>query len=185
MLKSCFPLDVRYRMNFPTRSGTQNGNAHVLVFMVRLSQPRIQAWLWTCTGKEVMRLYFGNKDKKSKWKQRLVTGGMAALIGAAAFCILSASFTAKDKTGESRFWGRTAVWIQKQINRTYLPVFAFMEEETGIHKDAAEFLRDVILLQMPIYKYSEEQAQVQISIEDEDTFDMLIREEGKIGRAHV
>ena len=123
-------------------------------------------------------MYFGNKDKKSKWKQRLVTGGMAALIGAAAFCILSASFTAKDKTGESRFWGRTAVWIQKQINRTYLPVFAFMEEETGIHKDAAEFLRDVILLQMPIYKYSEEQAQVQISIEDEDTFDMLIREEG-------
>ena len=70
------------------------------------------------------------------------------------------------------------MWIQKQINRTYLPVFAFMEEETGIHKDAAEFLRDVILLQMPIYKYSEEQAQVQISIEDEDTFDMLIREEG-------
>ena len=123
-------------------------------------------------------MYFGNKDKKSKWKQRLVTGGMAALIGVAAFCILSASFTAKDKTGESRFWGRTAVWIQKQINRTYLPVFAFMEEETGIHKDAEEFLRDVILLQMPIYKYSEEQAQVQISIEDEDTFDMLIREEG-------
>ena len=123
-------------------------------------------------------MYFGNKDKKSKWKQRLVTGGMAALIGAAAFCILSASFTAKDKTGESRFWGRTAVWIQKQINRTYLPVFAFMEEETGIHGNPLELLEGLLLRSVPLYKYSEEQEGFQVSIEDEDTYDLLIREEG-------
>lgn len=107
-----------------------------------------------------------------------MTGGMVALIGAAFFCVLSASFTSNGKDGENHFWGKAAIWMQGQINRTYLPVFAFMEEETGIHNDAAGLLRDVILLQMPIYKYSEEQAQVQISIEDEDTFDMLIREEG-------
>lgn len=123
-------------------------------------------------------MYSGNKDKKTKWKHRFKTGCMAALIGTAVFCALSVTFTAKDKTGESPFWGKAAVWVQGQINRTYLPVFAFMEEEAGIHKDAAGLLRDVILLQMPIYKYSEEQAQAEISIEDENTFDMLIREEG-------
>ncbi len=123
-------------------------------------------------------MYSGNKDKKTKWKHRFKRGCMAALIGTAVFCALSASFSAKGKAGGSRFWGKAAIWVQGQINRTYLPVFAFMEEETGIHKDAAELLRDVILLQMPIYKYSEEQGRIQISIEDEDTFDMLIREEG-------
>ena len=68
--------------------------------------------------------------------------------------------------------------MQGQINRTYLPVFAFLEEETGIHKNPLDLFREMMLSQAPIYKYSEEQAGLRVSIEDEDTYDLLIRQEG-------
>lgn len=123
-------------------------------------------------------MYSWNKDKRARIKRKIIAGGMAALAGTAALCALVSVFSAGDRSGESRIWGKAAVWIQGQINRTYLPVFAFLEEETGIHKNPLDLLEGILLSQAPVYKYSEEMAKLQISIEDEDTYDMLIRQEG-------
>ena len=122
-------------------------------------------------------MYSGRKDKK-KIKRKMIAGCMAALVGIAVFCALAPSFSGKDGYGGERFWGKAVVWMQGQMNRIYLPVFAFLEEETGIHKSLLEVLEEILFHQAPVYKYSEEQAGMQVSIEDEDTYDILIRQEG-------
>ncbi len=123
-------------------------------------------------------MYSGNRDKRETIKRKIMVGCIVALIGMAALCALTSVFSSRGKSGESRFWGKAAVWMQGQINRTYLPVFAFLEEETGIHKNPLDLFREMMLSQAPIYKYSEEQAGLRVSIEDEDTYDLLIRQEG-------
>ena len=109
-------------------------------------------------------MYFGNKEKRKKIKQKIVNGCIGTLIGAAVLCMLFSAFSSKEDREESGFWGKAAVWMQGQMNRTYLPVFAFMEEETGIHGNPLELLEGLLLRSVPLYKYSEEQ---------------------EIGRAHV
>lgn len=130
-----------------------------------------------CTGKEVMELYSWNRNR-IKRKRTLLTGGMAVLIGLAFFCILLSALSKKDMAEENSFKEKAVLWMQGQINRTYMPVFAFVEEETGMQVNAEGIVKDLILSQAPIYKYSEEQAGTVIGIEDEDTYDLLIRQEG-------
>ena len=123
-------------------------------------------------------MYSGNRDKRAKLKRKIITGCIAVLVGTAVFCTLVSAFLSGRGAEKNGFWGKAAVWMQGQMNRTYLPVFAFMEEETGIHGNFPELLEGLLLGQAPLYRYSEEQAGFQISIEDEDTYDMLIRQEG-------
>lgn len=123
-------------------------------------------------------MYFGNKENRKKIKQKIVNGCIGTLIGAAVLCTLFSTFSSKEDGKESGFWGKAAVWMQGQMSRTYLPVFAFVEEETGIHGDPWELLEGLLLGGAPLYRYSEEQEGFQVSIEDEDTYDLLIREEG-------
>lgn len=123
-------------------------------------------------------MYTGNRMKGIKIKRKIITGCMAALVGTVILCALFSVFSTKDKKGESRFWGKAAAWMQRQMNSAYLPIFAFMEEESQIHKNPLELLEGIMLSQSPIYRYSEEQARRQVCIEDEDTYDLLIRQEG-------
>lgn len=123
-------------------------------------------------------MYSGNREKKAKLKRKAITGGIAVLVGTAAACTLVSWFLSKGRAEEGGFWGKAAGWMQGQINRTYLPVFAFLEDETGIQGNPVDLLEGLILGQAPLYRYSEEQSGFQVSIEDEDTYDMLIRREG-------
>ncbi len=123
-------------------------------------------------------MYLGDKEKRKKIKQKIVSGCIGGLVGMAVLCTLFSAFPFEKKGKENGLREKAAVWIQGQMNRTYLPVFAFMEEETGIHGNLPDLLEGLILGQAPLYRYSEEQAGLQISIEDEDTYDLLIREEG-------
>lgn len=123
-------------------------------------------------------MYLGDKEKRKKIKQKIVTGCIGGLVGMAVLCTLFSAFSFEKKGKENGLWEKAAVWMQGQMNRTYLPVFAFMEEETGIHGNLLDLLEGLILGRAPLYRYSEEQAGLQISIEDEDTYDLLIREEG-------
>ena len=123
-------------------------------------------------------MYSGNSDRRKKIKRKIVTGCMAVLIGTALICVLFTDLEEEEKAEEKKVVGKAAIWMQEWINRTYMPVLAFMEEETGIHKDPLELVQGIVLSQMPVYKYSEEQAEKKISIEDEDTYDLLIRQEG-------
>lgn len=120
-------------------------------------------------------MYFRNRKKI---KKILLTGCMAALIGMMFFCILLSALSKRDTAEEKFFWEKAVIWAQGEINRTYVPVFAFIEDETGIQVNRGEMFRDLIVSQVPIYKYSEEQAGTDIGIEDEDTYDLLIRQEG-------
>lgn len=123
-------------------------------------------------------MYSGNREKKAKLKRKVITGSIAVLVGTAVVCTLVSGFLSKGRAEESIFWGKAAGWIQGQINRTYLPVFAFLEDETGIQGNPVDLLEGLILGQAPLYKYSEEQSGFQVSIEDADTYDLLIRQEG-------
>lgn len=123
-------------------------------------------------------MYSGKRDKKAKIKRKIIAGCMAALVGMAVLCAIAPAFSAQDRSGGNHFRGKAAIWIQGQMNRMYLPVFAFLEEETGIHKSPLEWLEGILLNQALVYQYSEEQAGMQVSIEDEDTYDLLIRQEG-------
>lgn len=122
-------------------------------------------------------MYSWNSNKIKK-KRKLAAGCMAGLIGVAFFCVILSSLSIKDTADDNSFQEKAVVWMQGQINRTYMPVFAFVEEETGIQVNIKEIFLDMILSQAPIYQYSEQQAGTDIGIEDEDTYDLLIRQEG-------
>lgn len=123
-------------------------------------------------------MYSGNKDKGRKIKQKIMAGGVSVLIGAALLCFLCTALSKKDEAGEKRFPEKAAAWMEKQIDKTCMPVFSFMEEETGIRTGPLELLQELALSGMPVYKYSKEQAGEKVGIEDEDTYDLLIRQEG-------
>lgn len=123
-------------------------------------------------------MYFGNKENRTKAKRKIVTGCIGILAGTALLCTLFSTLSFEKDGEENGFWRKAAAWMQGQMNRTYLPVFAFMEEETGIHGNPLDLLEGLILGRVPLYRYSEEQAESRVSIEDEDTYDLLIRQEG-------
>lgn len=123
-------------------------------------------------------MYTGNKDKAIKRKRKIITGGAAVLAGTAVFCALVSMRPAGDEAEEEGFYKRAAAWMQEQMNSIYMPVFSFMEEEEEIHRHPLELVKEMLLSALPIYKYSGGQETQQISIEDENTYDLLIRQEG-------
>ncbi len=101
------------------------------------------------------------------------------LIGTAFLCALFHSIAGQETAEEEENWaGKAAAWIEEAAKQTYLPVFAFVEEETGIPKEPVQLLKNLFLAGMPVYQYSEEQGIERISVEDENTYELLIRQEG-------
>lgn len=129
-------------------------------------------------------MYTGNVERLKKIKRRIVTGGMALLIGMTCICGIYSAFSGKgDGEGNERIRESVNGWLQGQLLKTYMPVFAFVEGETGIAgpKEAAgigKLLGVAVSSQLPLYGYSEKQAEEGVSTEDEDTYDMLVRQEG-------
>lgn len=126
-------------------------------------------------------MYSGGRDgnrhmKRKKIKHKIVAGGMAVLIGITFVCAVSSSFS-REKEDEGGLYARAGEWLEDKIIMTYMPVFAFMEDETGTG-EAAGIISRILKAQFPLYSYSEEQALCYVSIEDEDTYDLLIRQEG-------
>ncbi len=131
-----------------------------------------------CFDRGVRRLYSGNDRRKEKFRHRVMGICAAALAGAALLCALAGAFAGK-KGREGEPIGKKAVlWMQEETKRTYLPVFAFVEEETGRPMEPVHFFYDFLLSAMPLYQYCEGQGADRASIEDEDTYDLLIRKEG-------
>lgn len=123
-------------------------------------------------------MYSGNVERRKKIKRKIVTGGMALLIGITCICGIFSAFSGK---GEGQKGGglreKVNGWLEGQLLKTYMPVFAFVEGETGID-GPKELLEDALLSQLPLYSYSEKQGEGKVRTEDEDTYDMLIRREG-------
>ncbi len=119
----------------------------------------------------------GNFNRRNKIKQKIVAGCAVILIGTAFACAVYSSFSGERKEKDFGIQEKAADWLRKQMMETYMPVFAFMEEETGIGS-SMDLIKPLIAAQLPIYGYSEEQAKGYVSIEDEDTYDLLIRQEG-------
>lgn len=118
-----------------------------------------------------------NFNRRNKIKQKIVAGCAVILIGTAFACAVYSSFSVDRKEKDFGIQEKAADWLRKQMMETYMPVFAFMEEETGIGS-SMDLIKPLIAAQLPIYGYSEEQAKGYVSIEDEDTYDLLIRQEG-------
>lgn len=100
------------------------------------------------------------------------------MAGVAFLCAMAGALSGGAEKEEGRLWRKVFSWAQGETKRTYLPVFAFVEEETGRPAEPVYILRDFLLSAMPLYRYSEAQGQGSVSIEDEDTYDLLIRQEG-------
>lgn len=132
-------------------------------------------------GEEVRRLYSGNGGRRKYIRRRIMQISVAALAGTAFLCTVAGALSGKGKTEkeEERLGKKAILWVQEETKRTYLPVFAFVEEETGRSVKPARFFYDLVLSAMPLYQYSEEQNQESVSIEDENTYDLLIRREGE------
>ena len=124
-------------------------------------------------------MYSGNGGKKinNKIRHKILSGFMALLAGMTIVCAVY-SFCSNNKKWEtSRIQFVPIQYFQEQMKRTYMPVFAFIEDETGSFA-SPDYLYQAVLNQIPIYKYCEEQAGERIDTEDETTRDMLIRQEG-------
>ncbi|TCL56610.1 stage II sporulation protein P [Kineothrix alysoides] len=118
-----------------------------------------------------------NFNRRDKIKQKIVAGCAIILIGTSFVCAVYSSFSGDRKEKDFGIQEKAADWLRKQMMETYMPVFAFMEEETGTG-GSMNLIKPLIAAQLPIYGYSEEQAKEYVSIEDEDTYDLLIRQEG-------
>ena len=129
-------------------------------------------------GKEVRRLYSGNGGRKKRIKRKLIRIGTAVLAGAAFLCTVAGALSGKPEKEQAGIWKKTVLWMQEETKRTYLPVFAFVEEETGRPVKPERFFYEVLLSALPLYQYSEERNEGSVSIEDADTYDLLIRMEG-------
>lgn len=101
-----------------------------------------------------------------------------ALLGTAFLCALLSSITGTEEETDSNWIGKVIVWLEEAATQTYLPVFAFVENETGIQKEPQQLLKDLFLSELAVYKYSEVQGGERVSVEDEDTYEQLIRQEG-------
>lgn len=116
-------------------------------------------------------------NRRNGIKKRVVSGGMIILLLLAIICTLMNSGTKEEKDSEGNWKVKLVRWMGTEINRTHMPVFAFIEE-TGIETEYGGFFYEGVLSFLPVYRYSEEQAESYVSIEDEDTCDLLIRQEG-------
>lgn len=105
-----------------------------------------------------------------------MAGGMAVLIGMTIVCAAYSSLSEEKENG-GKLYAKAGEWLQERITVTYMPVFAFLEGETGTIGDGGLIAR-LIKARLPLYGYSELQADSYVSIEDEDTHDLLIRQEG-------
>ncbi len=108
----------------------------------------------------------------------------AILIVITLFCVILSGLSKEREETDYKIGEKMAGWLQERMVETYMPVFAFMEEETGIQSSLflsgflTQQLKQAIAANLPIYGYSEAQARELVSIEDEDTYDLLIRQEG-------
>lgn len=111
-------------------------------------------------------------------KRKIISGCTIFLIGTAFLCALFRTEQEEEAAEDGGLLGKAAVWMETAAKQTYLPVFAFIEGETGIQQEPLETVKELLLLNMPIFKYSEEQQEGYICTEDADTYDLLVRQEG-------
>ena len=123
-------------------------------------------------------MYSGNGGRRERIKRKFIRFGILLLVGAALFCAIAAALRRDGKKEREGFGKKAVLWVQEEIKRTYLPVFAFVEGETGRPENPPDFFRELALSVLPLYQYKEEQDKEGIRTEDEDTYDLLIRREG-------
>lgn len=127
---------------------------------------------------EVRQLYSGNGGKRNRIKRKLIRIGTAVLAGAAFLCTAAGALSGKPEKERAGIGKKAVLWMQEETKRTYLPVFAFVEEETGRPVKPENFFYELVLSAMPLYRYGGEPEEGSVSIEDADTYDLLIRMEG-------
>ncbi|MCI6552393.1 MAG: stage II sporulation protein P [Lachnospiraceae bacterium] len=124
------------------------------------------------------QLYSGGRSRKTGGKKRAAAGAMAFLAGMALLCALLATPGDEKSQEKGRLQKKAVLWLQEQTGRAYMPVFAFVEEETGMRGGILEQLGKYFLSGTPLLAYGSEQENGQIGIEDKETHDLLIRQEG-------
>ncbi len=125
-----------------------------------------------------VRQLFSGYGRGRKWiGRKTVWICVTAFIGL-AFLLTAAGALRREQEEGDGFWEKAVLWIQEETRRTYLPVFAFVEDETGRPGEPAHFFYDLLLSAMPLYRYSGEGEGADIRTEDADTYDLLIRMEG-------
>lgn len=126
----------------------------------------------------VRRLFSGYGRGRRRIGRKAVWSCVAAVVGAAFLLTAAGALRRGQEEEGDGFWKKAVLWIQEETRRTYLPVFAFVEDETGRPGKPAHFFYDLLLSAMPLYRYSGEGEGTDIRIEDADTYDLLIRMEG-------
>lgn len=120
---------------------------------------------------------FSSGSSRKLIKNRIITAMIAVLVGMTIACAIYGAFTGEKTKKNTEIPNKITQWIQNQMVTSCMPVFAFIEEETGIHRPS-NFLKQALSEQFLIYGYSQEQSEEYVSTEDEDTYDLLIRQEG-------
>ena len=123
-------------------------------------------------------MYSGGRSRKTGGKKRAAAGAMAFLAGMALLCALLATPGDEKPQEKGRLQTKAVLWLQEQTGRACMPVFAFVEEETGMRGGILEQLGKYFLSGTPLLAYGSEQENGQIGIEDKETHDLLIRQEG-------
>lgn len=122
-------------------------------------------------------MYSSGRDRKNIIKHRILWGCMVSLTAAAVLCALSCMLRGDVGKGNDTQDSLEA-WLEYACRETYLPVFAFIERQTGICKEPEAWLEEFISVAVPVYHYSMEQEAERSGVEDEKTYDLLIRREG-------
>lgn len=120
---------------------------------------------------------FNKSSDRKQIKNRIKAGMIAILVGMTIACAIYGAFTGEKEDKNTEIQSKITQWIQNQMVTSCMPVFAFIEEETGIHRPS-DFLKEALSDQFLFYGYSQKQSEEYVSTEDEDTYDLLIRQEG-------
>lgn len=125
----------------------------------------------------VRQLYSGRRGSRTGKKRRITAGITAFLVGMVLFCPLF-SIQKNSIKEEGSFWIKTAEWLQERAGRMCMPVFSFVEEETGIKPEPFQLIKDFFRSGLPLLAYGSEREAERISIEDRETRELLIWQEG-------
>ena len=96
------------------------------------------------------------KKGKKEESTKMMSGCVAILLGTAFLCALSHAMSGGETDKKGNLFGKMSLWMEESVEKTYLPVFAFIEGETGIHKEPEQFFKEIVLSAMPVYQYSED-----------------------------
>lgn len=123
-------------------------------------------------------MHLNGRGKFKIHKRHLILGGTGLLIGLTCFCLVLGIFTDRREADQK---GNTtdplSFWLEERLTETFMPVFTFIDADAG-GWSFKEFLGETITSGIPLYRYEAKMRKQELSREDEETYDLLVRQEG-------